>query len=535
MKLFCHILFFVCIALQGIAQQVGMYNHYFFNQFIYNPAFAGTGNTQATLISRAQWTGFSGAPQLNIFTMDGAIKNKKAGLGLMLISDKRGLNQRTGGSLAYSYKVSFNEETHLLFGLSLGLINQTFDFSKAISENYTDPTLFSSAQQKITFDGSGGLAFIWKGLTVGASALQVLGNRVNYVDNTEIRTFYSQVRHYIGSVKYKFYLSEDKGLSLAPMALVRIVPNTPMQYEGNVTLDWYNKLWVGGTYKSNYALAVNAGFYLNKKLAIGYSYEVITSSIGKYAGVSHEVMVNFRFGGVKKETDPDSAKADLQKQVAKDSAYQHKIDSLQGQLSESSEDIKKLNDKLKEQTKAQAQTQDQVQNLEKKIQDLTAEMALNQNSVPTNNAAANNTSSENTQSNTGKTTTGNRTENNPPSSNAPNQNLGIPDKLNKKAIESDIFIASDAVAGYKNQGNTSAKPAYYVVVGTFFYRDFAEAEMKRFKSKGYPQSGLVFSEARQYNYIFVATFSSIQEAISKAKSVKQSGSNNDAWILQLTK
>jgi type IX secretion system PorP/SprF family membrane protein len=536
MKRIFHILFFVCTA-QAFAQQVGMYNHYFFNQFVYNPAFAGTGdNIQAMLLSRSQWTGFSNAPQLNIFTLDGPIKAKKAGLGLMLISDKRGLNQRTGGNLAYSYRISFNEETHILFGLSMGLINQTFDFSKAVSENYTDPTLFTSAQQKITFDGSGGLAFLWKGLTVGASALQALGNKVNYVDNTGTRTFYQQVRHYLFSAKYRFYLSEDKGISLSPMALVRVVPGTPLQYEGNLTLDWYNKLWAGATYKSDYAVAVNAGVYLHKKLAIGYSYEFITSSIGKYAGVSHEIMVSFKFGNGKKEATADSMKAERQRQLVKDSVYQQKIDSLQGQLSESSGNVQQLKEKVKEQSRLQKQTQEQVQNLEKNIQDLSAKLTENQNTMMSgNNNTSKITSPENVPTNSGNTNAvlnpGVGNINQPSTA---NQNSSALDKLSSKSVEDGVPIASDPVAGYKNESNMQAKAAYYVVVGTFYYRDFAEAEMKRFKTRGYAQSGLVFSEAKLYNYVFAGMYLSKQEAIRKTQAVQAAG-NKDAWILQLTK
>src|ERR1700757_3557449 len=96
------------------AQQVGMYNHYFFKPMIYNPAFTGNGDEmQATVISRAQWTGFQNAPQLNIFALDGRVKEKKIGLGVMLISDRKGINHRTGGNILYSYRINFSEDAHL--------------------------------------------------------------------------------------------------------------------------------------------------------------------------------------------------------------------------------------------------------------------------------------------------------------------------------------------------------------------------------------------------------------------------------------
>ena len=71
------ILFTFISALAVNAQQVGMYSHYFYKPMVYNPAFTGTGDaTNVMFISRAQWSDFKGAPQLNIATVDGSLMNK---------------------------------------------------------------------------------------------------------------------------------------------------------------------------------------------------------------------------------------------------------------------------------------------------------------------------------------------------------------------------------------------------------------------------------------------------------------------------
>ena len=140
---------FLLSILGATAQQIGMYSHYFYKPMVYNPAFTGDGDAaNAMFITRAQWTDFKGAPQLNIFTLDGSLMNKKAGVGVGLISDRKGISSRIGGNLSYSYKVNFKEDVHLSFGLSAGVIDQTLDYSKAIVENITDPTLFTDSQHK---------------------------------------------------------------------------------------------------------------------------------------------------------------------------------------------------------------------------------------------------------------------------------------------------------------------------------------------------------------------------------------------------
>ncbi|MGZ3862704.1 MAG: PorP/SprF family type IX secretion system membrane protein [Bacteroidia bacterium] len=473
------------------AQQVGMYNHYFFKPMIYNPAFTGNGEEmQASIISRAQWSGFQNAPQLNIFALDAPLKEKKIGLGLMLISDRKGINQRTGGNILYSYRIDFSEDARLLLGLSAGVVNQTVDFSKAIAENSNDPTLFYGAQQKTTFDGNGGLAFIWKGLEIGASAMQILGNKINYPDNAGTRAWYQQVRHYTVSVKYKYYLSEEKGLSVAPQILMRIVPGTPLQYDGNINLDWRDKFWVGATYKSNYALAVNAGVCIHKKLSIGYSYEIITSSIGKYSGISHEIIANFKFGGRKK--DPEAEKEEIakeEKSIKKDSILEQRTDSLKEALAESQNKINQLNKKLEEQSRAQQQTNEQIKALEKNINEINNRPVNNQNSVAI-------------------------------------------EQLDSKVMEEGVWIATYPNVDYKDFDNLNPKPGYYVVVGTFFYRDLAIAETKRFRDRGYKGSNWLYSETKRFNYIFTFMTSTKKDALMKTKQIHQSGIK-DAWVLEL--
>jgi hypothetical protein len=198
--------------------------------------------------------------------------------------------------------MNFNDHTHLSLGMSFGAINQTIDYSKAVVENTTDPTLFPDSQHKTTYDGNAGLAFICKGLEFGAAVPHLFGNKIKYASNTNVPAYYAQARHYMGSLKYKFYLSQDNNISISPQGLLRFVPNAPLQYDGTINVNWNDKFWFGATYKSGYAIAANVGFCIYKRFTVGYSYDIITGSIGTYAGLSHEIMVNIQLG--KKPEEP---------------------------------------------------------------------------------------------------------------------------------------------------------------------------------------------------------------------------------------
>ena len=342
--------FMCCIA---NAQQIGMYSHYFYNPMVYNPAFVGSGEAiNATLISRSQWTGFKSPPKLTIFTLDGNLVAKKVGAGFTLISDRKGVANRTGGTVSYSYKITINADAQLCFGLSLGIINHTLDFSGALVESASDPVLFTDIQRKTTFDGNAGMAFVWKGLQIGAAIPQIIGNKVNYVDEENIRLYYTQTRHIMASVKYKFFISEEKGLSIAPQALVRFVPSTPFQFDGNINFDWKDKFWIGATYKSDYAVAANVGFGLYKRLYFGYSYDFIIGNIGKYSGMAHEIMVNFKFNGRKKAEVVEEVVNGNNTAPAEKTEYEELIAKMQAKVDESEKKIKALDAKLKQKNSA---------------------------------------------------------------------------------------------------------------------------------------------------------------------------------------
>jgi type IX secretion system PorP/SprF family membrane protein len=482
-------LFFIFLITTALsyAQQTAMYSHYYFKPMVYNPAFTGVDpGINAMLIYRNQWTGFKGAPQLNIFTLDGTI-NKKAGVGVQLISDRKGFTNRTGGNVSYSYRLMINDDMHLAFGVSLGVMDQRIDFSRAVLENNTDPTLFATSEHTTTIDANAGLAFKWKALDIGVAVPQLMGNKVNYRDDVDVRAYYTQARHYMGSLKYKIAVSEDKGISLTPLALVRFLPNVPLQYDGTLTVDWQDKLWVGGTYKSDYAVGLNAGICVHKQLSVGYSYDFIIGKIGNYSGMSHELMISFRFGNNKKSepviTPPPVVTPLVQEDKNKtleNKAYETRMDSLQRQLKESQDNLKKLAEKLDEQLKLQKQ-----QSLETK---------------PT---------SENRNSE------------------------AIEGNVNKKMVEG-VWVITNQTNEFKDDQNHEPEKGFYVIVGTFIYRDLAIAETQRFHEKGFKTANWVYYELKKYNYVFTERSLQKEAALKRAKDLRDSGVK-DVWIQELIK
>lgn len=280
----------------GYAQQLPLYSQYYFNTFLYNPATTGvTGETNAFLIHRSQWTGMPGNPVTNAFTVDGFMNEKNVGLGLNIFNDVQDINERLGIYASYAYRLKIDDDQQVRFGLSLGFLDNRFDFSKAVVKDASDPMMFSQMQRKSALDANLGVSYNWKELRVGIAVPQLLGQRMEF-SNYDTRAFYQLNRHYLGTVSYNYTFNEEQQLAIEPMVMVRWLPHAPFQYDINAMCSWKKMAWLGVSYRSNYAVGVNARVKLFGNLSAGYAYDFIITPLRTSAGISHEFMLGYKFG-----------------------------------------------------------------------------------------------------------------------------------------------------------------------------------------------------------------------------------------------
>ena len=84
------------VNLIAYGQQDPLYSQYQFNQSIINPAYTGINDAlNATAIARRQWTGIEGAPVTNTLSLSSSLLHNKLGAGILLLSDKYGVNKNT--------------------------------------------------------------------------------------------------------------------------------------------------------------------------------------------------------------------------------------------------------------------------------------------------------------------------------------------------------------------------------------------------------------------------------------------------------
>ncbi|MFY8184737.1 MAG: hypothetical protein ACOVLD_01605 [Bacteroidia bacterium] len=70
---------------------------------------------------------------------------------------------------------------------------------------------------------------------------------------------------------------------------------------------------------------------------------------------------------------------------------------------------------------------------------------------------------------------------------------------------------------------------YYIVVESIFYKAYAEQEMKRYMSFGFPDADYMIDKTTKFHYIYVFYTTDRLDAVSKVQDVKDAGVP-DVWI-----
>ena len=336
------------IGFQTFSQQLPKYSLYYFNPFLYNPAWAGMKCDGPNVMGlfRKQWTDMPGAPETKVITIDGAIQKKKIGLGAMIVSDKTDLLEKVSLSFAYSYLIKIDDVQGLALGLMAGYTDQTINFTDAVVLNPQDYALYTNNFRRMGFDASAGAMYYWKRLKVGFSVPQLISKNFKYYSNYRESTI-TPTPHYMLSAQYRFDIKKDV-LYFEPNALLSIVKNAKNQVDLGGLFNYKDIAWLGGYYRTNYAFSFIGGIKFHESLLLAYSFDWVNNEIAAFAGPTHEFTLGYCFGKSKKKLD---------KQLT---GTTNKVDSLKTRVNDLSEEVGYLSKKAIRQANALDELADQV-------------------------------------------------------------------------------------------------------------------------------------------------------------------------------
>lgn len=280
-----------CVVTSEVsAQQLPLYSQYYFNKFIYNPAFAGEQEKmEAYIISRRQWTGVPGY-ETNALTVSGVPGNTNVGLGLHVVNDKNSIVKTNSVYGSYAYRIKLDDkQSYIALGMALGLWDARFNMNNIVVTDPNDPVIpLLNNNGGPIFDANLGLNVKAKNLQVGLALPQVFSNRQNFRDNYNKVVDYNLQTHFIATVSYDIWAVPDK-LKIQPFIMYKSTKNAPDQVDANLMLDWIGKGWLGAAYRDDYAVTFTGGIKVASMLRVGYAYDMSISNQSAALGGTHEL------------------------------------------------------------------------------------------------------------------------------------------------------------------------------------------------------------------------------------------------------
>jgi len=300
---------------RSYAQNYPVYNSYYVNPYLYNPAEVATDYTYIFLNHRQQWMGVEGAPVLTTFNISSMLNQSHAALGAKISSFKRGILSTTDVSLTYGYGVAVDQKNTIFFGLSGGAISNTIDLSKVTDPS--DPAIASYLSNNIQPTANFGMLYrSATGLNLGVALPQLFAPKFNSTSNFSSTAFTPAdnvivTAYYKRRVEGKIVSRTKKGVrskvktndSYAPLEFYltyKYAKAGNNQFEAMAKLNLSESFWLGGLYRQSYGFGAITGFNIKQQFLLSYSYELGGQPEPGFSSGTHEIQLGVRLGQQKK-------------------------------------------------------------------------------------------------------------------------------------------------------------------------------------------------------------------------------------------
>jgi type IX secretion system PorP/SprF family membrane protein len=292
-----------------------VYNHYYLNLFLINPAYTGFDPDGKLLLNyRSQWAGFESAPKGITLAID-ANPASNMGLGGMIYNENYGVANRFQAQLNYAYHFKTNQDMRMALGLSGAYIQYGLD-----NEAITDP-LHQNPDTKINeaLNGEkyfaadfGFYAEVQNKYKFGISIPHIVQTRLDNTNTNSTQPKVDKPVNFTGFLGIIWPLPEYR-VVIEPSIGLRKISDVPFGADFNLLAKIMDdKLFAGFTYSYNpswHRFSMLAGIKLDR-LGIFYSYDQSYLEFQNFNNGSHEITISF---GLNKMTAKPPAETDKSK------------------------------------------------------------------------------------------------------------------------------------------------------------------------------------------------------------------------------
>ena len=273
-----------------MAQQDALFSQYMFNKLVINPGYAGSSDAlNVTMVNRQQWAGLEGAPNTSTFSIHSPLRNENIGVGLYAYSDVLGPVKSTGAFASYSYKVRLGNGK-LSFGLQLGVTSEHIDWNMLDMKD-SDISYVETTEKNVNLDANFGLYYSTDNFYLGVSSKQLMQENVGVAQYDDQYSYAKLLRHFYGMAGMALPISNS--VVFKPSTLVKYVNNAPVQVDLNASFLINDVLWLGTSYRTEGTVVLMTEILINRRLRVGYSYDMFLNKLNITNRGSHEIMLSY--------------------------------------------------------------------------------------------------------------------------------------------------------------------------------------------------------------------------------------------------
>jgi type IX secretion system PorP/SprF family membrane protein len=286
------------------AQQIAQYSQWSSHQFALNPAHAGIKSCiDFHTLYRTQWVGFGGAPRSGMFTISAPLNAKRKqyfsarqGIGMRFESDRIGQFNTNRLNAAYAAHFNFTRDTRLSLGVYGGVIQLGYDPSSSTTID-PDPTVLKEASFVVP-DATFGAWWNGENYYAGLVLDHLIASRWKNIGVSSKFHF-----HALFNAGYRFQFTDK--FTLIPAVMVKIPSRGPLALDLQMMADLNNQFNFGLGFRNQDCLIFFAGFKINQRLSIQYSFDATVSALRKASSNTHEISLSFN--SCRKERNSTSA------------------------------------------------------------------------------------------------------------------------------------------------------------------------------------------------------------------------------------
>lgn len=538
-RLFIVLLLQITILYSGFCQQPQVYNQFFMNPYMYNPAYVGVeGHAALFAFYRKQWANIQNGegPEVQHVSFHVPLKGGIA-FGAAAFNRTEGPLKVSAGKITGGYLVNIDRTHFIRFGMSIGAGFNSTNVSRF--DALDDPAFKDLIPTSTFLIGDFGATYHFGHFNIGISLPNIFSHKAVAKSSFE-KPSLRPADNMLFKINYRGHINHN--IAIEPHFIYRLRNSIPNQYEGTVIAHLKHIIWVGATYRQDKTIALLAGAKLFEKIGIGGSYELNQSLLGP----TFEVKIGYHIGTKKDHARHTSSFIKSHKLSAEERAAlaeKKRLKKLEKLAAKEKTDESEEEDKL---TIAQETSPKEEELKENTNQEKSVENTEKTNTLPPTEKENPNIEAEAQEQSTEEQTVTNDTSNAQETPTNPTyQQQEVEDKSNENELPSKQELTKPTntrpienntkkVETVKRGNHLLELPSgNYVIAGSFDVFEHAENYSDQLFDRGFHDAKVGYSSSKGHYYVVVYESPSLSRARARRDVLRTKSSLSKAWVLQV--